>query len=230
MVSIHTNDDGERLKCSTTPEDCIFQKNAGHIDEYSSFQEVEEFNRRSEKIAQKAAKRKNKNVTQLGTVKRVKKRPNNNNPIELDDYTPEELHEREVSQDRMALKHNDIFEIEKRNNGSFKRSAGRKESTVAAAKAEYEAREAAYQKRIDENPKFDEDNMDNDDISAYRHREKAKRDYEKAQKDYAASRTEYDEEVKQRKERHLDRLFDGTVEPLYDYEHTAVRDYKNPGK
>lgn len=72
MARKHVNNDGQKLDCSTTPENCDFNKNAGHIDEHSSPEEVAEFNKKAEEISQQAAKRENENISTFGTHKKTK--------------------------------------------------------------------------------------------------------------------------------------------------------------
>lgn len=72
MARKHVNDEGQKLDCSTTPENCNFNDNAGHIDENSTPEEVSEFNRKAEEISQTAAKRQDGNVSTFGTNKKTK--------------------------------------------------------------------------------------------------------------------------------------------------------------
>lgn len=51
MVREHANNEGKRLPCSTTPDNCMYAGNAGHIDENSTPEEVAEFNRIAEETA-----------------------------------------------------------------------------------------------------------------------------------------------------------------------------------
>lgn len=89
MVREHANNEGQRLPCSTTPDNCMYEGNAGHIDENSTPEEVAEFNRKAEEISEKAAKRENENISTFGTSK--KKVPQGFEDLEEESIEIEEM-------------------------------------------------------------------------------------------------------------------------------------------
>lgn len=211
MARKHVNDDGQKLDCSTTPENCDFSGNAGHIDENSTPEEVAEFNRKAEEISQQAALRQSKKASVLGTSKRKPKRPNNDELIELDDYTLAEAKEREITMDRMAMNHDDIYDVRKRNNGKWSPAISPESkssfSDLGIAEEKHSHARRDYERVLEKHPGYvDPSTLEGADYIAYSN-------YHATKKELNTARKEHLEELNTRKRRHLNRLLSGELKP-----------------